>query len=158
MHFRNHNSFATKSVAERRKKAATASAVGKWRNAVGAAARRQKASACVRSPLPGLGRFFAWSPQLALSAAFGRTSGAGKSDKKVFDFGIGQRKRFGPLRFYERQFDVKVFSRSQFQLFTARFHFNFFRSTFELRPLCSYFSRRAGGRSSGVPSAKPPFD
>src|SRR5262249_46264707 len=36
--------------------------------------------------------------------------------------------------------------------------FNFFTSTFEWRPLWSYFSRRAGGRSSGVPSAKPPFD
>src|SRR5262245_36381611 len=35
---------------------------------------------------------------------------------------------------------------------------SFFTSTFELRPLCSYFSRRVGGRSSGVPSAKPPLD
>jgi hypothetical protein len=34
----------------------------------------------------------------------------------------------------------------------------FFTSTFELRPLWSYFSRRSGGRSSGEPSAKPPFD
>ena len=36
-------------------------------------------------------------------------------------------------------------------------HFNFFTSTLEFRPLCSYFSRRAGGRSSGVPSDKTPF-
>jgi len=36
--------------------------------------------------------------------------------------------------------------------------FNFFTRTFEFRPLWSYFSRRSGGRSSGVPSAKPPFD
>jgi|GEM_PF-2029416 len=35
---------------------------------------------------------------------------------------------------------------------------SFLTSTFELRPLWSYFSRRAGGRSSRVPSAKPPFD
>ena len=35
---------------------------------------------------------------------------------------------------------------------------SFLTSTFELRPLCSYRSRRAGGRSSGVPSTKPPFD
>ena len=35
---------------------------------------------------------------------------------------------------------------------------SFFTSTFELRPLWSYRSRRAGGRSSGVPSTKPPFD
>ena len=34
----------------------------------------------------------------------------------------------------------------------------FFTSTLELRPLWSYFSRRAGGKSSGVPSAKPPLD
>jgi hypothetical protein len=34
---------------------------------------------------------------------------------------------------------------------------SFFTSTFELRPLCSYFSRRAGGRFSGVPSVKPPL-
>ena len=39
----------------------------------------------------------------------------------------------------------------------GRFH-EFFTSTFELRPLASYFSRRPGGRSSGVPSAKPPLD
>src|SRR6266576_3397683 len=37
-------------------------------------------------------------------------------------------------------------------------HFNFLTSTLELRPLWSYFSRRAGGRSSGEASAKPPFD
>jgi hypothetical protein len=37
-------------------------------------------------------------------------------------------------------------------------YFNFFTSTFEFRPLCSYFSRRPGGKSSGVPSAKPPLD
>ena len=37
-------------------------------------------------------------------------------------------------------------------------HPSFFTSTLEFRPLCSYFSRRAGGRSSGVPSAKPPLD
>jgi hypothetical protein len=29
---------------------------------------------------------------------------------------------------------------------------------FELRPLCSYLSRRAGGRSSGLPSTKPALD
>src|SRR5579859_1749778 len=37
-------------------------------------------------------------------------------------------------------------------------YFNFFTSIFEFRPLCSYFSRRADGKSSGVPSAKPPLD
>src|SRR6185295_9670187 len=37
-------------------------------------------------------------------------------------------------------------------------YFNFFTNTFELRPLWSYFSRRLGGKSSGVPSAKPPLD
>src|ERR1041385_6220136 len=36
--------------------------------------------------------------------------------------------------------------------------FSFFTSTLDLRPLCSYFSRRAGGRSSGVPSTNPPLD
>jgi len=36
--------------------------------------------------------------------------------------------------------------------------FSFFTRTFEFRPLWSYFSRRPGGRSSGVPSAKPAFD
>ena len=35
---------------------------------------------------------------------------------------------------------------------------SFFTSTLEFRPLCSYFSRRAGGRSSGVPSTKPALD
>jgi len=35
---------------------------------------------------------------------------------------------------------------------------SFFTSTFELRPPASYFSRRAGGKSSGVPSLKPAFD
>ena len=35
---------------------------------------------------------------------------------------------------------------------------SFFTSTLEFRPLCSYFSRRAGGRSSGVPSTNPPLD
>ena len=30
--------------------------------------------------------------------------------------------------------------------------------TLDFRPLCSYFSRRAEGRSSGVPSTKPPLD
>ena len=35
---------------------------------------------------------------------------------------------------------------------------SFFTSTLEFRPLCSYFSRRAGGKSSGVPSPKPPLD
>lgn len=34
----------------------------------------------------------------------------------------------------------------------------FLTSTLDLRPLCSYFSRRAGGKSSAVPSANPPFD
>jgi hypothetical protein len=28
----------------------------------------------------------------------------------------------------------------------SRLYFNFFTSTFEFRPLCSYFSRRAGGK------------
>ena len=36
--------------------------------------------------------------------------------------------------------------------------YSFLTSTFERRPLASYFARRAGGRSSGVPSTKPPFD
>ena len=36
--------------------------------------------------------------------------------------------------------------------------FNFFTSTLEWRPLWSYFSRRAGGKLSGPPSAKPPLD
>ncbi len=35
--------------------------------------------------------------------------------------------------------------------------YSFFSSTFDRRPLASYFARRAGGRSSGVPSTKPPF-
>ena len=35
---------------------------------------------------------------------------------------------------------------------------SFFTSTLELRPLWSYFSRRAVGKSSGVPSLKPPLD
>src|SRR6516162_2851778 len=34
---------------------------------------------------------------------------------------------------------------------------SFLTSTLELRPLWSYFSRRAGGRSSGVPAANPPL-
>ena len=34
-------------------------------------------------------------------------------------------------------------------------HFSFLMSTLDLRPLASYFSRRAGGKSSGVPSMKP---
>lgn len=33
-----------------------------------------------------------------------------------------------------------------------------FTSTFDRRPLLSYRSRRAGGRSSGVPSENPAFD
>jgi len=37
-------------------------------------------------------------------------------------------------------------------------YFSFFTSTFELRPLWSYFSRRAGGKSFGEPSVKPAFD
>src|SRR5262245_59241957 len=37
-------------------------------------------------------------------------------------------------------------------------YFNRLTSTLDLRPLCSYFSRRGGGKSSGVPSTKPPFD
>jgi hypothetical protein len=37
-------------------------------------------------------------------------------------------------------------------------YFNLFTSTFELRPLWSYFSRRGGGKSSGEPSLKPAFD
>src|SRR5215472_13389698 len=36
--------------------------------------------------------------------------------------------------------------------------FIFFTKTLEFRRLCSYFSRRAGGRSSRAPSTKPPFD
>jgi hypothetical protein len=47
---------------------------------------------------------------------------------------------------------------SQLRAILDRFHFNFFTSTLEFLPLCSYFSRRAGGKSSGVPSAKPPLD
>ena len=39
----------------------------------------------------------------------------------------------------------------------AGFHLSFLIKTFERRPLRSYFSRRAGGRSSGDPSEKPPF-
>ena len=35
--------------------------------------------------------------------------------------------------------------------------YRLFSSTFDRRPLASYFARRAGGRSSGVPSTKPPF-
>jgi len=31
-------------------------------------------------------------------------------------------------------------------------------STFDLRPLVSYFSRRGGGKTSGVASLKPAFD
>ena len=42
--------------------------------------------------------------------------------------------------------------------FRAVGYFNFFTSTLDFRPLCSYFSRRPGGRSSGVPSANPPLD
>src|SRR5262249_24673935 len=37
-------------------------------------------------------------------------------------------------------------------------HSNLFTSTFEFRPLCSYFSLRAGGRSSGAASTKPALD
>src|SRR5258708_7975555 len=37
-------------------------------------------------------------------------------------------------------------------------YLSFLTKTFELRPLCSYFSRREGGKSSGVPSTKPPLD
>lgn len=37
-------------------------------------------------------------------------------------------------------------------------YFSLLTSTFELRPLWSYFSRRKGGKSSGVPSEKPPLD
>ena len=37
-------------------------------------------------------------------------------------------------------------------------YFSFFSNTLELRPLLSYFSRRPGGKSSGVPSMKPPLD
>ena len=37
-------------------------------------------------------------------------------------------------------------------------YFNFFSNTLELRPLLSYFSRRTAGKSSGVPSMKPPLD
>ena len=40
----------------------------------------------------------------------------------------------------------------------GRSYFNFFTSTLEFRPLCSYFSRRMDGKSSGEPSAKPPLD
>src|SRR5207248_3187438 len=35
---------------------------------------------------------------------------------------------------------------------------SFLISTFELRPLTSYFSRLAAGKSSGVPSINPPLD
>jgi hypothetical protein len=35
---------------------------------------------------------------------------------------------------------------------------SFLITTLEFRPLWMYFSRRAGGRSSRVPSTKPPFN
>jgi hypothetical protein len=35
---------------------------------------------------------------------------------------------------------------------------SFLTSTFDRRPLASYFARLPGGSSSGVPSAKPAFD
>jgi hypothetical protein len=62
-----------------------------------AAERRQNTSLCFLSPLPGHEWFIALFPQLALRAVFGRASGAGKSDKMSFDFGIGQRKCLWPL-------------------------------------------------------------
>jgi len=37
-------------------------------------------------------------------------------------------------------------------------YFSFLTSTFDLRPLWSYFSRRVGGKSSGDPSTNPPLD
>ena len=40
----------------------------------------------------------------------------------------------------------------------ARDYLSFLTRTLERRPLWSYFSRRPGGRSSGVPSVKPPLD
>ena len=40
----------------------------------------------------------------------------------------------------------------------ARDYLSFLTRTLERRPLWSYFSRRPGGRSSGVPSMKPPLD
>jgi hypothetical protein len=40
----------------------------------------------------------------------------------------------------------------------ARDYLSFLTRTLERRPLWSYFSRRPGGRSSGVPSMNPPLD
>jgi len=70
---------------------------GKMAQCRRAAERRQNLSLCFLSPLPGLERFIALFPQLALCATFGRASGAGKSDKMSFDFGIGQQKCLWPL-------------------------------------------------------------
>jgi hypothetical protein len=81
-----------KSVAERRKKVAHGVSRGKIVEYRRAAERRQNISHCFLSPLPGLERLITLFPQLSLWATFGRASGAGKSDKKPFNFGIGQRK------------------------------------------------------------------
>ena len=52
----------------------------------------------------------------------------------------------------------RLHSASAVYLRRHRRYVSFFTRTLELRPLCSYRSRRSGGKSSGVPSTKPPLD
>lgn len=68
----------------------------------------------------------------------------GKIIRKI----IGKAVRGGKLCCCQRTYETACLSKA----------FSFFTRTFEFRPLWSYFSRRSGGRSSGVPSSKPPFN